>query len=75
MRKADTNTGICFCDISSGELNPGELLLSRARFRFSSKQISNQKTIFTNCRKSRPLSNGFEKTCSIGQEIATKNKK
>lgn len=43
-------------DISSGEPIPGRLLLSRARFRFSSLQNSFYKTIFTICLKSQPPS-------------------
>jgi hypothetical protein len=50
------NQGSFHCLILSGEFIPGELLLSRARFRFNSPmQNSKRLTIFTTCQKKRPL--------------------
>ena len=49
-------TGPKPCLILSDEIIPGELLLSRAHFRFiSSLQNSNTKTIFTTCQKKQPF--------------------
>src|SRR6187551_60389 len=60
MKKdVDLTTSFSNNDILSGEPIPGRLLLSRACFRFgSTTQNSNQKTIFTTCLNSRPLSPG-----------------
>lgn len=44
--------------ILSGEPIPDELLLSRARFRFSPMQNSITSTIFTTCQKRQPYTIG-----------------
>lgn len=58
MKKdADSTTPFSIIDIPSGEPIPGELLLSRAHFRFgSTMQNFKRTTIFTNCLNFQPLS-------------------